>query len=102
VVAPLAWDVGQNPPVQATEFKMTDQPPGFELVADLKDVQATQLGLTKERVLTIVGQKQGEPPTPYLRVVPLPDLVDETAITASLDMAGMLLLRLPRKPKEVK
>mmetsp|Transcript_19436 Transcript_19436/g.49008 ORF Transcript_19436/g.49008 Transcript_19436/m.49008 type:complete len:128 (-) Transcript_19436:170-553(-) len=111
VTAPAVFNVDVSPPAAAPEFTVEENSSSFELSGDMAGKENVKLGLTQDRILTIVGeqtkrvettteggeQKVEEQKVPYQRAVPLPVTVDETAISAKMTQEGQLQLCMPKR-----
>eukprot|EP00873_Tetraselmis_striata_P035263 jgi/Tetstr1/455527/TSEL_042351.t1 len=102
---PAVFNVNVNPPVIAPEFTVEDSTNSVDITSDMKELQNIKLGLTQDRILTIVGEQTAgtsdeeqasEKKVPYQRAVPLPPAVDETNITAKMTQEGELKLCMPK------
>eukprot|EP00873_Tetraselmis_striata_P046373 jgi/Tetstr1/466637/TSEL_011125.t1 len=106
---PAVFNVDVNPPVVAPEFKVEDTNNAVEISSDMKDhaISNVKLGLTQDRILTIVGEQTvvaeqageqvgGQKQVPYQRAVPLPPAVDESNISAKMTQEGELKLCMPK------
>eukprot|EP00873_Tetraselmis_striata_P044271 jgi/Tetstr1/464535/TSEL_009292.t1 len=105
---PAVFNVDVNPPVAAPEFKVEDSTNSVDITSDMKDKTNVKLGLTADRILTIVGEQtvnteqtdervdDGQKQVPYQRAVPLPPVVDESKISAEMTQEGELKLSMPK------
>mmetsp|Transcript_36770 Transcript_36770/g.94019 ORF Transcript_36770/g.94019 Transcript_36770/m.94019 type:complete len:123 (+) Transcript_36770:210-578(+) len=115
VTVPAVFNVEVNPPAAAPEFKVEESSNSFELSGDMTGKADVKLGMTQDRILTIVGEqtKMVETPSsggkpnveeqkvPYQRAVPLPATVDETAISAKITQDNQLHLSMPKRDTAV-
>uniref|UniRef100_A0A7S1SKI9 SHSP domain-containing protein n=1 Tax=Tetraselmis chuii TaxID=63592 RepID=A0A7S1SKI9_9CHLO len=107
--APLVFNLDQNPPTEATDFKIIEDSKAYNVRADLPTGESVKVGITIERILAVVGERaiesrqegcDGEDNKAkefFQRAIPLPETVDETSITAQLDKHGHLMVYLPKK-----
>mmetsp|Transcript_7970 Transcript_7970/g.14294 ORF Transcript_7970/g.14294 Transcript_7970/m.14294 type:complete len:127 (-) Transcript_7970:144-524(-) len=113
VTTPAVFNVDVSPPASAPEFNVQESQGSFDITGNLKDKENVKLGLTQDRILTIVGEdtksiqkeENGEVKTvtekvPYQRAVPLPISVDESAISAKMTNEGELHLCMPKRDLE--
>uniref|UniRef100_A0A7S1SY59 SHSP domain-containing protein n=1 Tax=Tetraselmis chuii TaxID=63592 RepID=A0A7S1SY59_9CHLO len=110
---PAVFNVDVSPPAAAPEFNVQESKGSFDITGDMKNKENIKLGLTQDRILTIVGEESksyqkdedGESKTvtekaQYQRAVPLPVSVDESAISAKMTNEGQLHLCMPKRDVE--
>mmetsp|Transcript_25430 Transcript_25430/g.45333 ORF Transcript_25430/g.45333 Transcript_25430/m.45333 type:complete len:124 (-) Transcript_25430:161-532(-) len=113
--SPAVFNVDVSPPAAATEFNVLETPLSFDVTGDMNGKENVKVGVTQDRILTIVGQQSqsvqkaednGEVKTVtekvlYQRAVCLPVSVDESAISAKMTDEGHLYLCMPKKALDI-
>jgi HSP20 family molecular chaperone IbpA len=108
---PAVFNVDVSPPAAAPEFNVQETSRSFDITGDMNGKENVKLGLTQDRILTIVGQQSKEvqkedggdtvtEKVQYQRAVPVPVSVDESAISAKMTNEGQLHLCMPKKDME--
>eukprot|EP00355_Strombidium_rassoulzadegani_P000281 CAMPEP_0168609646 /NCGR_PEP_ID=MMETSP0449_2-20121227/1325_1 /TAXON_ID=1082188 /ORGANISM="Strombidium rassoulzadegani, Strain ras09" /LENGTH=61 /DNA_ID=CAMNT_0008649819 /DNA_START=139 /DNA_END=324 /DNA_ORIENTATION=+ len=55
--SPAVFNVDVSPPASAPEFNIQETPQSFDITGDMNGKENVKLGLTQDRILTIVGQQ---------------------------------------------